>query len=157
MSCKFRLYTDGSYSEVGNIVSGGFILLDNDEKFLMGQRIFSRRTEYLKSRNVSGELLAVMVGLETVASLLDECELILYYDYAGIENFATGRWLNIKSGIAKLYMESLKSIRHRYPGLKLQFRKVKAHTGDFWNESVDALVSGRRKFSGEGWLPEMEL
>ena len=56
----------------------------------------------------------------------------LYYDYQGIESWATGEWKRNKPGTVryKQYFDSLKKVR-------VVFHKVKGHSGVELNEAVD--------------------
>ena len=74
-------------------------------------------------RNVAGELEGAMAAM----TYCEEHEiplLHLYYDYQGIESWATGEWKRNKPGTVryKQYFDSLKKVR-------VVFHKVKGHSG----------------------------
>ena len=63
-------------------------------------------------------------------------EIDLYYDYAGIEKWCTGEWKTNKKGTAaykQFYDEISKKV-------KVNFIKVKSHSGVEYNEKADRLA-----------------
>ena len=58
----------------------------------------------------------------------------IYFDYQGIEAWYTGEW-QAKSEIALFYVKESKKFKAEF-----NFHKVKAHSGDRWNEEADALA-----------------
>ncbi|WP_307840015.1 RNase H family protein [Bacillus cereus] len=62
--------------------------------------------------------------------------MILYYNYTGIENFATKAW-RAKNPRTKEYQDFMQ----KYMGnIKIQFIKVKAHSGNEDNHLADCLA-----------------
>ena len=85
--------------------------------------------------NVSGELLAAMYVMKyAVDHGIPECS--LYYDYMGIEMWATKRWKR-NNALTQQYAAFYDSIKNR---VRVHFHKVAAHTGDTYNEMADALA-----------------
>lgn len=98
---KIIAYTDGSFRQgtkdekiVGYGVS---ILVDNDdEEFALNGVSVSEHL--LSSRNVSGELLAVMALIDTISGVSEnprDIDLHIYYDYEGVEKWVTGSFKSI--------------------------------------------------------------
>jgi len=85
------------------------------------------------SRQIAGELQAV---IETVIWCRKKSitDVTIYYDYAGIENWARGRWM-AKKNITKQYAMFMSK-----SGMKIEWQKIKSHTGVFWNEEADKLA-----------------
>lgn len=86
-----------------------------------------------ETRQVAGELYAVGFAVNwlkkngiTSASI--------YYDYRGIEDWATGAW-KAKKDLTQRYQKFIRSC-----GVKIRFVKVDAHTGNYWNEMADRLA-----------------
>ncbi|MBS5148287.1 MAG: viroplasmin family protein [Veillonella sp.] len=65
---------------------------------------------------------------------IPECS--LYYDYMGIEMWATKRWKR-NNALTQQYAAFYDSIKNR---VRVHFHKVAAHTGDTYNEMADALA-----------------
>jgi ribonuclease HI len=86
-------------------------------------------------RNVSGEILGSMAAVE-LALKLGLRELTVYYDYLGIEMWATGGWKRNKRGTIA-YHDFMQSARQK---ITITFQKVKGHSGVEGNEEADRLA-----------------
>lgn len=142
---KFEIYTDGSFNAATGSCTGAFVILKNNE-LLHAARINITDPELTVSWNVSGELVTVAVALNVLSGLVDDSTTIvsIYYDYVGVQNFVTGptKW-KPKKYVPCLYEAAYKNVKESKPNLQIQFIKVKAHSGIYWNEVVDTLAKGR--------------
>lgn len=126
-------YVDGSFDLEHFTYSYGVVFITRE-----GKETFSGREEdeeLAEMRNVSGEIKGAMVAME-LAIKKGKTTLYLHYDYTGIENWALGNWKTNKDGTKK-YKEFYDSIKDR---LKVEFIKVKAHSGVKYNEEADKLA-----------------
>ena len=126
-------YIDGSYDKYNQSVgSGGIMFLNgNKETFSFG----TKDVKYTEFWNVSGELLAAMHVMEyALTHGISKCS--LYYDYMGIEMWATKKWKrnNVLTNEYAAFCERI------FPHVKVYFHKVHAHTGDTYNEMADQLA-----------------
>lgn len=131
--CEVRAFIDGSFDKRKGVVgSGGVILLDTEEVEFSLSSIEPNHVAYW---NVSGELLA---ALHVVDYALDHgyASCSLYYDYMGIEMWATGRW-NTNNPLTTNYAKRMKEARKQ---IRVDFHKVKAHSGIAYNDRADALA-----------------
>ena len=128
------VYVDGSYNQVTNVYGSGLVLFigENPEPILYSQS--GCHPIYSKSRNVAGEIFAVILALEICKKLANFEKLTVYYDYNGIEAWYTKAW-SAGSAIAKKYM----SVAETVP-FEVEFKKVKAHSGDRYNNMADRLA-----------------
>ena len=129
----YEFYVDGSFNPNKNLVGYGVVLIKNGEIILrdLGS---SHPREDTHSRNVLGEIKGAIKAMDiAVSNGLDD--IIIYYDYLGIEKWAKGEW---RAGIdiSRYYVEVFKE-RSRYVNIK--FVKVKAHSGNHMNEEADRL------------------
>lgn len=145
----YLIYTDGSYKDYGGSIgafySSAAVITpeDNPDKKVVLTKVSN--DEKLSMRNVAGEILAVTMALEhciTALQLTQKDKVIIYYDYAGIEN-----WCRSQSD--PLFWRSKKPLTQTYrnyinlivrPRLQLEFSHVCSHTGNLGNESADLLA-----------------
>lgn len=66
----------------------------------------------------------------------NKTQISIYYDYEGIEKWATGQW-TAKKAITKDYVRFIQDNRL---SLQIECIKVPAHTGVKFNEEVDAIA-----------------
>ncbi|GFZ87322.1 hypothetical protein GCM10008018_36950 [Paenibacillus marchantiophytorum] len=125
-------YVDGSYSENLKIFSYACVFLDGKETTISGT---GNNKDNISMRNVAGELLGAMEAIKWAIKEKYE-EIIIHYDYEGIEKWANGLWKANKEG-TQYYKNFIIENRNI---IKISFKKVKAHSGDKYNEIVDSLA-----------------
>ena len=136
-SDKAFAYIDGSFNAETNVYGyGGVLVYKNEDESHELEICGSESNEdYVKMRNVAGEIKSAMMMIEAAIGLgLDE--LTIYYDYIGIEMWAKGLW-NRNNKLTKEYYDFINSNKDK---IKLTFVKVKSHTGVKYNERVDELA-----------------
>ena len=126
-------YVDGSFNVKHNEYGWGVVMFLNGEKnFFSGS---GNDAENAKLRNVAGEIIAARRAIEKAM----DCgykEIHIYYDYYGIEMWATGAWKR-KTKQTIDYNAFINSVKDK---ITVHFHKVKAHTGVSINEEVDRLA-----------------
>ena len=126
-------FVDGSYNIATKVYGyGGYIVYDGKKEVLQGS---GNEEEMASMRNVAGEVLGSMAAIKRAIEL-GLSELAIYYDYLGIEMWATGSWKRNKTGTIAYY-DYVNSIRDR---IHLTFIKVKGHSGVAGNEEADKLA-----------------
>ena len=126
-------FVDGSFNvKTGVYGYGGFLFDGQDKHILSGS---GDDAEMATMRNVAGEILGSMAAVEKAIELGIK-ELSIYYDYMGIEMWATGAWKRNKEGTIA-YHEYMNSVRDK---IQINFIKVKGHSGVEGNEEADILA-----------------
>lgn len=130
-------YVDGSFNVVDGSYSYGAVIISN-----LGIQEFSERfpkDKYSEHRNVIGEIRGSVFAMN-LAVKNGFKKLILHYDYEGIEKWAKGSWKRNKEA-TQIYHKYYNSIKSK---LLVEFIKVKAHSGDKYNEMADELAKGAK-------------
>lgn len=126
-------YVDGSYNVETKKYGSGIVILFKGKK-----ESFSviGKDETLESmRNVAGEIKGAQFAME-YAIKQDAKKVIIHFDYEGIEKWCNGAWKTNKQG-TKEYKNFYNSIEDK---LRVEFIKVKAHSGDKLNDEADILA-----------------
>ena len=127
------IYIDGSYNPATKVYGYGGFLFYNDNKYIIQGS--DNDLEMAKMRNVAGEIVGATCAIKKAIEL-DIKEINLYYDYLGIEYWATLEWHAKKDG-TKEYQKFCQSIKN---DIKINFIKVKSHSKIEGNEEADKLA-----------------
>ena len=126
-------YVDGSYDVNTHQYGSGVVILWQGEK-----KAFSFKgdtPELADMRNVAGEIVGAQKAMEFAIENKAK-KIIIYYDYEGIEKWCTGAWRAKKEG-TQMYAKAYKKMAQE---IQIEFVKVRAHTGDKYNEEADILA-----------------
>ncbi len=126
-------YIDGSFDRVSGIYGSGVVIVDGYGKY--EYKHAGNREDYAQLHNVAGELEAAKFVMWYAVDKKIK-EITLFYDYQGIEAWAVGDWkanLPYTQDYVKFYNKVKTAV-------KVNFVKVKAHTGIELNEVVDKLA-----------------
>ena len=128
-----EIYVDGSYHAATKEFSYGMVVLVDGKEEKFSQKMTD--PEFAQMRNVAGEIKGSEAAMQYA---LDHKipSIIIYHDYQGIASWCNGDWKANKPGTIAyrdFYREASRKI-------KIQFRKVKGHSNDKYNDMVDQLA-----------------
>ncbi|CUN11095.1 ribonuclease H1 domain-containing protein [Turicibacter sanguinis] len=126
-------YVDGSFDSRSKYYSYGLVLFVNGQVITQKEKF--NDVNLVAMRNVAGEIIGATEAMEYCIKN-GYSSLIIYYDYSGIEKWCSGEWKANKIGTIayKKYYDSIKD------KLEVDFRKVKSHSGDIYNDLADKLA-----------------
>lgn len=130
ISLGYQIYVDGSY--IDDALGYGVVVLKDGKTVteLYGP-VMDNTLQGM--RQVGGELQAVYESLSWCQANGVQ-EVSIFYDYVGIEKWATGGW-NAKKPATRAYAKSLQDCP-----VTVHWHKVESHSGDRWNDHADQLA-----------------
>lgn len=129
------LYVDGSYNKSQCRYGSGFVATDiYSEKEIF--KHYCGDKDLPEMKNVTGEIVATLNALNW-AIMNGYRNILLCYDYEGIEMWSTGKWKTNKD-LSQLLKNTYKFYTDM--GVKITFDHIKAHTGNKFNELADELA-----------------
>lgn len=127
-------FTDGSYNKDKKLSAyGGFLVTDHGSEIVLKGKTVD--PEWTEMRNVAGEVMGAMEAVRRAMAMGLE-RLTIFYDYTGVEAWATGYWKANKPATRE-YRDFMRRAAEK---LDIRFVKVSAHTGIPGNERADALA-----------------
>lgn len=127
-------YVDGSFEQSIGRYAFGCVMIQPDGSI---ERAYGSddKPEAVAIRNVAGEMQGAMYAVACCV-MSGYKKVILCYDYQGIACWATGSW-RAKNELTASYARYM---RQKAGQIEICFRKIKAHTGDKYNEEADRLA-----------------
>lgn len=127
----YKLYVDGSFSN--DKCGSGWVLVGDDDQVVAKESV-PLNSDY-GMRQVTGEIFAVMFGInECLEREIKEIE--IYFDYLGIREWVTGAW-KAKNTQTQNYRDLMRDVQKE---IDVRFIKVKAHSGNYFNDLADRLA-----------------
>ena len=127
-----KMYTDGSHKD--GKVAYAVILVDDNNEIIFSKTGQLSSPEAIATRQVAGELFAVLRGLEEVR-VRGIKNVSVHHDYEGVGEWAKGSW-KAKNVVTKEYVKRLA----KYADIKISWHKVAGHSGDRFNSVVDKMA-----------------
>ncbi|MBU6434714.1 MAG: reverse transcriptase-like protein [Nitrospirae bacterium] len=138
-----ELWVDGAcVQEADSLKFGWAFVIQQDGRELTRHASHVIKAYMAVHRNVAAELQAVIHGL-THCRQMGHQTVTVFYDYAGIEQWATGRW-KANTRTTQEYVRFIADCP-----ITITWQKVPAHSGIPMNELVDQLATGAAHASNE--------
>jgi ribonuclease HI len=131
---ELTAFVDGSFDAQSGMYGFGCVMIAPDGT-VTEKNGSGIKEEARSARNVAGELLATMTAT-AFAMKNGYKKLKIYHDYTGIAKWYNGEW-KTESFAAREYSAFMNKTR---PYVEIDFVKVEAHTGVFFNERADMLA-----------------
>lgn len=127
-------YVDGSFNSKTQEYGYGCVCIEHQKVI---QEISGKGSDsaYVGMRNVAGEILGCEAAVQ-YAIAQEYTNVYIYYDYEGIEKWATHIWKANKVGTQQ-YVKNMKQWQQQ---IQIHFIKVLAHSGDKYNDRADQLA-----------------
>lgn len=128
-----EIYVDGSYHAATKEFSYGMVVLIDGKEEKFSHKMTD--SELAQMRNVAGEI----KGSEAAMQYALDHEIpsiIIYHDYQGIASWCNGDWKANKPGTIA-YRDFYRQASQK---VNIQFRKVKGHSNNKYNDMVDRLA-----------------
>lgn len=128
-----EIYVDGSYHVGTKEFSYGMVVLIDGKEKKFSQKMTD--PELAQMRNVAGEIKGSEAAMQYA---LDHKipSIIIYHDYQGIASWCNGDWKANKAGTIA-YRDFYQKAKRK---INIEFRKVKGHSNDKYNDMVDELA-----------------
>lgn len=130
-----HIYVDGSYNISTEEFGYGLLVVESD--IITYVNYGGGKNNECNQRQVNGELKA---AIESVKYALDNNhkEIVLFYDYAGVCQHATGAWER-NTVLSQEYYEVINKLK-KEGNINIIFVKVDSHTNDLYNDIADELA-----------------
>lgn len=133
LTCATYSFVDGSFNVNTGVYGYGGFLVHNGQKYII--KGSGNDPEMASMRNVAGEILGCMEAVKLAISMGIK-EIDIFYDYMGIEMWADGAWKRNKAG-TMFYYDFMQEAKTK---IKINFKKVKGHSGIDGNEEADQIA-----------------
>lgn len=128
------IYVDGSFHSQKENFSYGLVALNKGEVIFEDNGVGEEK-EASSMRNVAGEVLGAMKAIEFTENNGYK-EVNICFDYQGIESWAKGTW-NRNNFLTQRYHSYM---QEKMKNMKINFTKIKGHSGDKYNDRADELA-----------------
>jgi ribonuclease H-related protein len=144
MTLSVSIYTDGSYHPDKYLIGCAILIMfetnKNPIRIAYSKTILESQGKY--GSNIA-ELLAVKTAIKTAISN-GYSEIDIYYDWTGIEFFSHSENIRKHPSDCPSFSKYANYIECARKKLKINFVKVKAHSGNVFNSYVDEMAKRGR-------------
>ena len=130
---NYTIYTDGAYKPSLNTGGIGIVFLRNDQK------VFEHSAKYKDTTNQRMEMQAVLVALNSIIKEIDSLTIIT--DSMYVVGTLTKNWQRKANKDLWNKLDVALSKAQKLAKSPIQFKHVKGHNGDKYNEQCDKLAS----------------
>lgn len=148
---NYEVYTDGSHFKNGGSgrLGVGAVLVDPSRDVVLNKLSESVDKFYFREHYGTEDFSNPTMEIYAVYRILSEWKdtfkpsdsIVLYADYMGVSSWLTGKWKINKSYI-RIIVNDIISLIRKY-NINIEFKWVKGHYGEKYNEMADQLAKGK--------------
>lgn len=128
------IYVDGSYNISTHSYSYGMVVVSNNNVIHKDNGV-GEDERASAMRNVAGEVLGSLNAVKyAIENKYKEAN--IFFDYQGIQSWALGTWKR-NNYLTQDYHKEMQELMKK---IKINFIKVKGHSGDLYNDMADRLA-----------------
>lgn len=133
-----KIYTDGSFDKKRSMNSTAYasiiVLEETDDNYIV-DIIYgvNTDTDYTAMWNVGGEIWGVLVAIDYATNKYQPNNIELYYDYAGLGHWASGKW-RTNNPTTTSYARYMKNLENE---CTITYNQVPGHSNIVLNELAD--------------------
>lgn len=129
----YTIYTDGAYKSSLHTGGIGIVFLRNDQK------VFEYSAKYKDTTNQRMEMQAILIALDSIVKEIDSLTIIT--DSMYVVGTLTKKWQRKANNDLWNKIDLALSKAQKLVKNTIQFKHIKGHNGDKYNEQCDKLAS----------------
>ncbi|MDP2813796.1 MAG: RNase H family protein [Erysipelotrichaceae bacterium] len=137
-----KIYVDGSYNPLTNVIGCAFALFDETSKRPYRVAFGKKLKSQVNYGSSIAEMIAVMTAIKAACSLCYS-HIIICHDWDGVAHFSKCENIKSRHKTCPKFGEYAKYVDKARKSINIEFVQVKAHSDDELNCLVDQMAKSR--------------